>query len=689
MGTKSFPREERQSTLSSKTAGLKKYSESFDYEVEFWGVVIAIAAVASAMASGILAFPISALLTLSGMVVSNYYELSVSEFFYVYFWHFYFWTASIVGVVLLLLSVPIVNYHLKQRTLEKGRQAMEDEYIRGRKMATVKDVAEKLTEDFQVEQHTDVILLEERPEDITPPPEEYTYKEKYFDWFWQHQDKYKRNEEGRWVDLATGEVIPPSRLHLVFHWLYTNLLVLGQMGMGKSVFLSQFIRGIKGTIAKRGVIFDSKPEFAHMSFEYGKDHLFKPGAEDGHPDSIIISFKDDLRSESEIKAFASVVIPENPKATQPFFENAARLILTAVLSRCLIDSEDNSNASIAYYLTCPREENPEDDELITVLRDVSQTCPISRESLYRRAISVSRQENVRSSLAEATSALVELCSEGEGNFSLRRFVDGIDEDGNPKNYGWLYLMMPVEKKESLAPLISAMVALMVGHLLEATKSVKKKEDVFAFVLDEFGNLPRPGDAITQLLTLGRSFGVFSALAGQELSRIKEVHGEEAMGTYFNGTLMQVYLGITDEFTTEYLSKTIGETEVWRTKFGDSFSTESEKDGSNSSRERTKVPAVMASEIASQEMFDCYAVLPSRHLVRGRIPTDFVGIKNEDMREYLSMERGSSPRRSKEEPEDLDNKKLSDSSVSDDQKRADDKPEKPAVKDVDLDEMLEL
>lgn len=82
----------------------------------------------------------------------------------------------------------------------------------------------------------------------------------------------------------------------------------------------------------------------------------------------------------------------------------------------------------------------------------------------------------------------------------------------------------------------------------------------SMVLDECGTSLGKLDAIEQMLTVGRGYGLKMLLIFQSMAQIKKVFGENNEGVLLANT-SQLFFGIRDKDTAEYVSAVIGDETV--------------------------------------------------------------------------------------------------------------------------------
>lgn len=173
-----------------------------------------------------------------------------------------------------------------------------------------------------------------------------------------------------------------------------------------------------------------------------------------------------------------------------------------------------------------------------------------------------------------------------GDFSLRTWLD------NPKG-GNLYITWREDMAEALKPLISAWVDVLCTSILSLSEDENRR---LWMMVDELASLEKLA-SLESALTKGRKHGLRIVAGLQSTAQLDDIYGEKEAQTLRACFRSLVVLGgaKTDPKTCEDMSKSLGEHEVERDKYGKSSGS---KSSVSKNEERNRERVVMPSEIAS-------------------------------------------------------------------------------------------
>ena len=117
----------------------------------------------------------------------------------------------------------------------------------------------------------------------------------------------------------------------------------------------------------------------------------------------------------------------------------------------------------------------------------------------------------------------------------------------------VYLIIPPERATALSPLLRLWVGTLIRAVVRGGLQQKNKVN---FVLDEAASLGNM-DQISTALQIGRGYGIRMQFYYQDLGQLKKCWPEGADQTLL-ANCTQVFFGVNDNATAEYVSKRIGE-----------------------------------------------------------------------------------------------------------------------------------
>jgi type IV secretion system protein VirD4 len=364
--------------------------------------------------------------------------------------------------------------------------------------------------------------------------------------------------------IALGNTLGKEGLYLGDFYRRTkpgHLLTIAGSGSGKNacLILPNLLVNPYGSY----VVTDPKGENACITARNQKRHgqrvyILDPwkiqnqiGARHGIPMSyfnpfdFIKSNPEELRDNCEL--VASYLIPDNPNAKDPYWDDRARSLIKTCLMHIVTDlPEDQHNFWSLYKMVRVSGEN-----WLSLLADMKLN-----ES-YGGLISIAAEEfmgmdpngttiaGIRSNAQNATSI-----------FESPQLQEAMSKsDFNPYNLAdgncTVYIVIPERYLETH----SAWIRMVVGLCLKAVNSRPNRR--VNFFLDEFAVLGKMKD-IQKAYAFARGQNIVLWSFAQSLSQIREIYGEDGMNTLISNTEIFQAFGIKDQFTREYVSKALGE-----------------------------------------------------------------------------------------------------------------------------------
>ena len=322
--------------------------------------------------------------------------------------------------------------------------------------------------------------------------------------------------------------------------LSRHIILLGEIGIGKTNAFNQIIRQLKSTMSSEDVmiIFDTKGDFYKEFYRngdivisnddtatgaYGKDYwnIFNEIEHDGHMEENIVEISKSLFHQ------------KLEKTNQPFFPNAAKDLFSAVLTHFSRNPEMKSN-----------------NEELRKFLDGSPTADL-REMLKQHEdlkAMVSYIFDDRSPQTQGViSELQQLSREiflgnfkKEGTLSMRNIV-------RSKGGKAVFIEYDLGIGNMLSPVYSLLFDLAIKEAL----CRKKSEGNVYFITDEFSLIPNL-QHIDDAVNFGRSLGVKFMIGIQNIDQIYENYGENRARSLLSGFLTSVCFRVNDYQSKEYI-----------------------------------------------------------------------------------------------------------------------------------------
>jgi type IV secretion system protein VirD4 len=357
---------------------------------------------------------------------------------------------------------------------------------------------------------------------------------------------------------------------------FTHLATFAPTGRGKGVSVL-----IPNLLSYRHscVVTDPKGELHQLTSEHRRrkfNHdiirldpfgICGPGSGKFNPLDFIDDKADDFLD--QCRNLADMLIVRTGREPDPHWNDSARIVLTAF---------------IAYVCAC--ETNPQERNLNTV-RDL-----LSSRHSYAKAIEIMQQVESHYGVIQRQGHSLTWFVEkelGSVQTSVLRYTEFLDgplvqrhtatSSFHPRRLrkgdrATIYLCLPPDKLESLAPLMR----MWVGSLLKIlTQGPPSEKNPVLFLLDECAHLGKIR-VLEQAVTLMRGMGIRLWFFFQSVHQLTDCFGENAK-TFLDNIDTQQYFSINEYENAQAISKRIGDTTVSVTTYGKNRGSSSNRDES--------------------------------------------------------------------------------------------------------------
>ena len=308
-----------------------------------------------------------------------------------------------------------------------------------------------------------------------------------------------------------------------------HFFILGAPGSGKTLLLNELLEQLK-IREEKTIIHDFKGDFVDKFYNPIEDLIFNPVNGD-----ISWSIFNDIENEFDIDFIAASIISQPGFKEDPFWKNAARDVLVAILKYCYKNNL-TKNSDIFEIL---KKSNEEISELL-------EKNGFSYVKDYISGKDSKQAQSVMATLKQHTKFFEIL---KDGDFSIRDYLK------NGK--GFIFLQNTASIKDTISPVLSLFLDVFAKNVLFLKDNLDRR--VF-FILDEFGMLNRL-NSIVDLLTNGRSKGASVWLAIQDIGQVNNLYGENLRQTIMNACNNYFCFKVNDYQTAELLSKKFGEAKI--------------------------------------------------------------------------------------------------------------------------------
>lgn len=318
-----------------------------------------------------------------------------------------------------------------------------------------------------------------------------------------------------------------------------NILVVGNQGTGKTVFISPLIDQVIER-GERVFIYDEKREFTALFYKPESTVLLAPWDARG----MAWDIQSDAHNATQAQLIAERLIPESH---EPLWSNGARMLFCGMIEILNHTQARWGWSELADILSC--------DE-VALQSQLSQYYPRAARFI------VEGSKTTQSFYAQLVGSLSWIYTlrdawpkAYEKGFCVRDWVS------NPETKKPIIIVQADKRYKDIgAPLANTVIAMMTSHILAQTNSTDRELWLF---IDELGNLPK-NPALAEWMSLGRSKGCRICGGTQSISQLKHIYGEQEADTLLNMYTLfaSMRVGAAGE-TATYTAKAFGERIVER------------------------------------------------------------------------------------------------------------------------------
>jgi len=364
----------------------------------------------------------------------------------------------------------------------------------------------------------------------------------------------------------TGSGLPiHPKLNLPKNRESQNILVLGQIGAGKTQIIAPIVKNIIDRKAK-SVVFDYKGDFTEWFASYEQVMVIAPWSKN----SVVWSISKDIKDKHSALLFATSVIPKNEK--DPMWSNAGQIILTGC---CL-------------FLINKHGENWGWKKLSDLLNSSSEILKAKLQQVLPEAAQL-----VDPNSKTSQSILLTMYSYVRPIHDLalawNDAVDGISLKSWVRNKGnkTTLIINQNQQYEQLSKSLAELCLNLISHELLSLRDSNQRE--FYFCLDETAHL---NFDIAKTVSVARSKGARFIIGIQDLGLLSKQYTQDEINAFSSmiGTLIVLRVGAVGDSISK-LSKALGEQQFER--LNPSFDTSGK---ATFSWQRLSLPVVAETEL---------------------------------------------------------------------------------------------
>lgn len=342
------------------------------------------------------------------------------------------------------------------------------------------------------------------------------------------------NDPGLWW----GMMRLPSRVAT------SHFAIVGSTGSGKTISIRLLMQSVLPFIGQgndqRALIYDAKQDMVSILAGINlacEVLILNPFDKRG----VAWDMAKDITSPATAQQIATILIPENKNASQPFFSDAARHLLSGVF--------------ISFIKKCP-ESWTFRDVLIALksqerLKKVLSETPETKDLVEQYFSDATTARNVMSTVAtkmQRYEFIAAAWSKAERKISLREWLDG----------EFILVLGNDEATRTALDAINQVIFKRLSELILAqTESETRRTWVFLDELRQAGKL----EGLSSLLTKGRSKGASVILGYQDIEGLREVYGYQLANEIAGQCANKAILRCDSSDTAKWASALFGEREV--------------------------------------------------------------------------------------------------------------------------------
>jgi type IV conjugative transfer system coupling protein TraD len=345
-----------------------------------------------------------------------------------------------------------------------------------------------------------------------------------------------------------------------------HIILLGSPGVGKTQAIFELLDRVKQQ-GQKAIIYDVEGVYTRRYYNSSKDFLLNP-----------LDKRDakwspwaDMIGKMNIASLASSLIQDSNSMADPFWYQAARTIFEEAMERLI--QEGREDTQVLLDLLCRKGI----EDLQVVLKNTFAEALVASE-IEKTALSV------KSILTANLKRLEFLCKDG-ASFSIREWIKKEDDS-------WLFITSREDLHEALKPIITAYIDIVSNCLLTLEENRERR---IWFVTDEIHTIGQ-SNSYMQLAARGRKRGVCIVAGLQSMRQMDDVFGKNGAEKISGMFSTRVYFRNSDLETARWISKSLGEQEIFEYTEGESYGSHEMRDGVNLSKQKRMTDLIMKEEI---------------------------------------------------------------------------------------------
>jgi len=327
--------------------------------------------------------------------------------------------------------------------------------------------------------------------------------------------------------------------------LSKHIMFLGGIGTGKTNAFSQVLSQLRRHITASDIviIFDTKGDFYNEFYREGdiviSNDETATGANGKDYWNIFGEIEKDSQTEETIVEITKTIFREKLlKTNQPFFPNAAKDLMSAVLLHCVRNGGNFSNSSLRKYF--------DSSTVADYMKLLNMHPDLKAMTSYIAGENSPQALGVLSELQQMVREVFVGNFRQAGTLSMREIV---------RNKGGKFVF--IEYDLSIGNMLTPIYSLLFDMGIKEALSRKRSEGSVYFVADEFRLIPNL-QHVDDAVNFGRSLGVKFMIGIQNVEQVFEAYGEQRARSILSGFLTSVAFRVNDATSKRYIKELHGE-----------------------------------------------------------------------------------------------------------------------------------
>lgn len=269
-----------------------------------------------------------------------------------------------------------------------------------------------------------------------------------------------------------------------------------------------------------------------------------------------------------IKGIASILIPVNERASQPYFDRAARMVFEILCLDTLIYGKQKSIGELLSSFRADQSDNIMEyfDKILHKLKDPINYPTDEKYNVLKTEL-LNNIGSVKKEHPETFQSVVSTLQSHLDVFTDRKVISITNTTTiSPEQFQKtirpisIYITTPTAHVERNKTLINLIFSSIILKLTEEQLSNADLKNRVLFVLDEFFQLGFM-DTVQRTIPIARGYGLLFMIAVQSISQIQSIYGEKEAISMFENFAVKDIKKVGEPQTADWVKSQIGKTTI--------------------------------------------------------------------------------------------------------------------------------